>query len=417
MNKDRIDAQNLIVALDIGTTKIAMLMAEIGNEDKINIISLEEQESAGIKDGAVVNIKEAVSAISRVVERAQFMADNMAGEVYVGIAGRHIKGLHSTGQVAIRNQEVSEEDLRRVLDMAQTLRIPSDHEILHTLPQEFVIDGQGGIREPIGMSGTRLEVKAHIVTGSISAAQNLKKCMTLSGLSLGQIVLQPLASSIAVLSEDEKDLGVCLADIGGGTADIAIWKQGAIRHTAVIPIAGSEVTSDIAIVLSTPTKDAELLKCERGCALVDLVAPEETIEVPGIDERPNRRMDRQELVQVIQSRLQELYEKIQEELVREGFLRDGTDRLSSGLVITGGAAQMPGMIELGEEMLHMPVRLGVPKYSGSFADIVCAPRFATAYGLLLSAREDWLRGRKAAAEAPFLAAWWQKVKRLINSTF
>ncbi|MDR2636725.1 MAG: cell division protein FtsA [Zoogloeaceae bacterium] len=404
MNKERSASRNLIVALDIGTTKIAMLMAELDSDDKLNIIGLEEQESVGIKDGAVVNIKEAVSAISRVVERVQFMAGNVAKDVYVGIAGRHIKGLPSTGQVAVRNKEVSEEDLRRVLDMAQTLRIPSDHEILHVLPQEFIIDGQGGILEPIGMSGTRLEVKAHIVTGAISAAQNLKKCVALSGLTLGEIVLQPLASSDAVLSTDEKDLGVCLLDIGGGTADLAVWKQGAIRHTAVIPIAGSEITNDIAIGLSTPTKDAEHLKCERGCALADLVAPEEYVEVPGIDERPNRRMERQILVGVIQARVEELYEKVEEELTREGF-----GRLSSGLVITGGAALMPGMIELGEEMLHMPVRLGAPKYTGGFSDMVCVPRFATAFGLLLRARADWQRGRRAA-EVPSWRKWFKHFK-------
>jgi cell division protein FtsA len=268
--------------------------------------------------------------------------------------------------------------------------IPTDQQILHILRQEFIIDDQDGIREPIGMAGFRLEVRVHIVTGAVSAAQNILKCVRRCGLEVNDLVLQPLASSYAVLSEDEKDLGVCLVDIGGGTTDLAVWTQGAIRHTSVIPIAGDQVTNDIAMALRTPTRDAEEIKRKFGCGLSQLADPEDVLEVAGVDDRPSRRLSRRALADVIQPRIEELYDLVLAELRRSGF----ENVLSSGIVLTGGASVMPGMIELGEEIFHMPVRLGVPKYSGSLADVVQNPRFSTAYGLLLEAAAQRKRGIK-----------------------
>lgn len=318
------------------------------------------------------------------------MADCKVSHVYTGIAGSHIKSFNSNGMVAIKDKEVTQADVERVIETARAMPIPADQEILHILTQEFVIDGQDSIREPIGMSGMRLEVKTHIVTGAVSAAQNIVKCVRRCGLEANDLVLQPLASSYAVLSEDEKDLGVCLIDIGGGTTDIAVWTQGAIRHTSVIPIAGDQVTNDIAMALRTPTREAEDIKIRFGCALTHMADASESIDVAGVDDRPSRKLSRRALADVIQPRVEELFELIQHELRRAGF----EDVLSSGIVLTGGASAMPGMVELGEEIFHMPVRLGSPKYTGSLADVVQSPRFSTAYGLLLEAQTQRRRGQK-----------------------
>src|SRR5574343_167630 len=345
------DNKDLVVGLDIGTSKIVALVAEINNEG---------------------NIEETVHTISRVVQEVELMADCKVRNVYTGIAGSHIKSFNSNGMVAIKDKEVTPSDVERVIETAKAMPIPADQEILHILTQEFVIDGQDGIREPIGMSGMRLEVKTHIVTGAVSAAQNIVKCVRRCGLEVNDLVLQPLASSYATLSEDEKDLGVCLIDIGGGTTDIAVWTQGAIRHTSVIPIAGDQITNDIAMALRTPTREAE------------------NLNVAGVDDRPSRKLSRRALADVIQPRVEELYELIQNELRRAGF----EEVLSSGIVLTGGASVMPGMVELGEEIFHMPVRLGNPKYHGSLADVVQSPRFSTAFGLLLEAQAQRKRGQK-----------------------
>ncbi|MGB4468248.1 MAG: cell division protein FtsA [Azovibrio sp.] len=382
--------KDLIVGLDIGTSKIVALVGEITAEGRLNVIGMGSQDSRGLKKGVVVNIEETVHTISRVIQEVELMADCKVRDVYTGIAGSHIKSFNSDGMVAIKDKEVTPADVDRVIETARARPIPADQEILHILTQEFVIDGQDGIREPIGMSGMRLEVKVHIVTGAVSAAQNIVKCVRRCGLEVNDIVLQPLASSYAVLSEDEKDLGVCLIDIGGGTTDIAVWTQGAIRHTSVIPIAGDQITNDIAMALRTPTRDAEDIKCKNGCALSQLADPEDILEVAGVDERPSRKLSRRALADVIQPRVEELFELIQHELRRAGF----EDVLSSGIVITGGAAVMPGMIELGEEIFHMPVRQGTPKYQGSLADVVMNPRFSTAYGLLLEAQTQRRRGQK-----------------------
>ncbi|HRC60932.1 MAG TPA: cell division protein FtsA, partial [Candidatus Propionivibrio aalborgensis] len=311
-------------------------------------------------------------------------------DVYTGIAGSHIKSFNSNGMVAIKDKEVTPMDVERVIETARAMPIPADQEILHILTQEFIIDDQDGIREPIGMSGFRLEVKVHIVTGAISAAQNIVKCVRRCGLEVNDLVLQPLASSYAVLSEDEKDLGICLIDIGGGTTDLAIWTQGAIRHTSVIPIAGDQITNDIAMALRTPTREAEDIKRKYGCALSDLADSEAVLDVAGVDDRPSRKLSRRALADVIQPRVEELFELIQAELRRSGF----EEVLSSGIVLTGGSSVMPGMIELGEEVFHMPVRLGIPKYHGALADVVQAPRFATASGLLIEAQTQRKRGLK-----------------------
>ena len=384
------ETKELIVGLDIGTSKIVAVVAEVAPDGRLNVLGVGAQEARGLSRGVVVNIEDTVQAISKVIQEVELMADCKVKDVYTGIAGSHIRSFNSNGMVAIKDKEVSPGDIDRVIETARAMPIPAEQEILHILTQEFVIDGQDGIREPIGMSGMRLEVKVHIVTGAISAAQNIVKCVRRCGLDVNDLVLQPLASSYAVLSEDEKDLGVCLIDIGGGTTDIAVWAQGAIRHTAVIPIAGNQVTNDIAMALRTPTRDAEDIKRRSGCALADLANPEEVIEVAGVDDRPSRKLSRRALADVIQPRVEELFELIQAELRRSGF----EEVLSSGIVLTGGSSVMPGMIELGEEVFHMPVRLGIPKYHGALADVVQSPRFATACGLLLEAQTQRKRGLK-----------------------
>ncbi len=382
--------KEIIVGLDIGTTKVVALVAEVSGDDRLNIIGLGSQNSRGLKKGVVVNIEDTVATISRVIQEVELMADCKVRDVYTGIAGGHIRSFNSNGMVAIKEKEVTPMDVERVIETARAMPIPADQEILHILTQEFIIDDQDGIREPIGMSGFRLEVKVHIVTGAVSAAQNIVKCVRRCGLEVNDLVLQPLASSYAVLSDDEKDLGVCLIDIGGGTTDLAVWTQGAIRHTSVIPIAGDQITNDIAMALRTPTREAEDIKCKFGCALSDLADPEDVLDVAGVDDRPSRKLSRRALADVIQPRVEELFELIQAELRRSGF----EEVLSSGIVLTGGSSVIPGMIELGEEVFHMPVRLGIPKYTGALADVIQNPRFATSYGLLLEAHTQRKRGLK-----------------------
>ena len=384
------DNKEIIVGLDFGATKIEALVAEVSAEGRLNVIGMGSQDSRGLKKGVVVNIEDTVATISRVIQEVELMADCKVKDVFTGIAGSHIKSFNSDGMVAIKDKEVTPTDVERVVETARAMPIPAEQEILHILTQEFVIDGQDGIREPIGMSGMRLEVRVHIVTGAVSAAQNIVKCVRRCGLEVNDLVLQPLASSYAVLSEDEKDLGVCLVDIGGGTTDLAVWTQGAIRHTSVIPIAGDQITNDIAMALRTPTREAEDIKCKFGCALADLADPEDVLDVAGVDDRPSRKLSRRALADVIQPRVEELFELVQAELRRSGF----DQVLSSGIVLTGGSSVMPGMIELGEEVFHMPVRLGIPKYNGALADVVQHPRFATACGLLLEAQTQRKRGLK-----------------------
>ena len=388
MNKPR-DPKNLIVGLDIGTSKIVCIVAEATPEGGIDIIGMGTSPSRGLRRGVVVNIEATVNAIQRALEEAELMADCKIREVYTGIAGSHIKSFNSHGMYAIKDKEISQMDVDRVVETARAVNIPTDQQILHTIPQEFIVDGQEDVRDPLGMSAMRLEVKVHIVTGAVSAAQNIMKCVRRCGLEVRDLVLQPLASAIAVLSQDEKDLGVCLVDIGGGTTDIAVFTGGAIRHTAVIPIAGDQITNDIAMALRTPTKDAEDIKIAHGCALRQLASVNDNIEVPGVGDREPRQMSRQTLAEVIEPRVEELYSLIQRELRASGF----EELLSSGIVLTGGSASMQGMVELGEEVFHMPVRLGVPSYSGGLAEVVRNPRFSTGVGLLVSGLEQ--RDRKS----------------------
>ena len=350
------ETRNLIVALDIGTSKIVALVSELTDEGAIEVLGIGQHPSHGLKKGVVVNIEATVAGIQRALEEAELMADVKIRDVITGIAGSHIKSFNSHGMVAIKD----------------------------TLTQEYIIDGQEDVRQPVGMSGVRLEVKVHIVTGAVSAAQNIMKCVRRCGLEPRELVLQPLASAIAVLSPDEKDLGVCLVDIGGGTTDIAVFTGGAIRHTAVIPIAGDQITNDIAMALRTPTKDAEDIKIAHGCALRQIASVNDVIEVPGVGDRGPRQMSRQTLAEVIEPRVEELYSLIQRELRTSGF----EELLSSGIVLTGGSAAMAGMVELGEEVFHMPVRMGVPHYAGGLAEVVCNPRYSTAVGLLLTGVEQ-----------------------------
>jgi cell division protein FtsA len=377
MNKTR-DAKDLIVGLDIGTSKIIAVVAEATPEGRLQIIGTGSHESKGLKKGVVVNIDTTVGSIQRALEEAELMADCKISRVFTGIAGSHIKSFNSHGMVAIKDREVSQFDIDRVIETARAVNIPTDQQILHILKQEFIIDGQEDVREPLGMSGMRLEVKVHIVTGAVSAAQNIVKCVRRCGLDVGDLILQPLASSLACLTDDEKELGVALVDIGGGTTDIAVFTQGAIRHTAVIPIAGDQITNDIAMALRTPTPEAEDIKIRHGVAMQRLAGGEEMIEVPGIGDRGPRSMSRQALAAVIEPRVEELFQLIQQTLRESGY----EELLSSGIVLTGGSAALPGLIELGEEMFSMPVRVGNPKYEGSLADVVKGPRFATAIGLL-----------------------------------
>ena len=407
------DTRQLLVALDIGTSKIVTLVAEITAEDTLNLIGMGSHPSRGLKKGVVVNIESTVNAIQRSLEEAELMADAKIKEVLTGIAGSHIKSFNSHGMVAIKDKEVAQYDIDRVIETARAVNIPMEQQVLHILEQEFIIDGQGGVRQPLGMSGMRLEVKVHIVTGAVSAAQNIMKCVRRCGLEVKDLMLQPLASADAVLLDDERDLGVCLVDIGGGTTDIAVFTDGAIKHTAVIPIAGDQITNDIAMALRTPTRDAEELKVAHGVALRQLASSTDMIEVPGVGERGPRELSRQTLAEVIEPRVEELYSLIQRELRSSGL----EELLSSGVVITGGSALMKGMVELGEEVFHMPVRVGLPQYTGGLAEVVRNPRYSTAMGLLAAGLEQVKRDRHARMQGAGFKEVMEKMKGWFKGNF
>ncbi|MCK4842698.1 MAG: cell division protein FtsA [Methylococcales bacterium] len=373
--KDR----NIIVGLDIGTSKVAAIVAEHTAEDEIEIIGVGVSPSKGLKKGVVVNLESTIHSIQRAVEEAELMAGCQIQSVFAGIAGSHIKSFNSHGIVAIRNKEVSQYDIDRVIDSARAVAIPADQKILHILPQEFVIDQQEGIKEPIGMSGIRLEAKVHMVTGSVSAAQNIIKCIRRCGLEVEDIVLEQLASCTSVLTEDEKELGVLLCDIGGGTTDIAIFSEGAIKHTAVIPIAGDQVSNDIAVALRTPTKSAEEVKREYACALTQLANADKMIDVPSIGDREPRKISEQNLAEIIEPRYEELMLLVQAELRRSGY----EDLIAAGVVLTGGSSKIKGLVELAEEIFHMPVRMGLPQHVSGLTDVVQNPVHSTGVGLLL----------------------------------
>jgi cell division protein FtsA len=381
------DSKNLFVGLDIGTSKIVAIVGQLDG-DRLDVIGLGQAESDGLKKGVVVNIDSTVASIQKALEEAELMADCKVASVWTGIAGSHIRSFNSSGMVAIKEKEVSQADMDRVIETATAVSIPADQQVLHVLPQEFIIDGQEDVRQPLGMSGVRLEVRVHIVTGAVSAAQNIVKCIRRCGLEVQELMLQPLASSLAVLTDDERELGVALVDIGGGTTDIAIFAGGAIRHTAVIPIAGDQITNDIAMALRTPTKDAEEIKCRHGVAKQTLVDPTAGFEVPGLGDRGPRMLSQQSLAAVIEPRVEELFSLVSQVIRESGF----EELLSGGVVLTGGSAQLPGMVELGEDVFLKQVRVAKPSYRGSLADVVGSPRYATAMGLLEQARVQWLRG-------------------------
>jgi len=412
MNKPK-DSNKLIVGLDIGTSKIVAMVAEVKPEGGFDVIGYGSHASRGLKKGVVVNIESTVNAIQRALEEAELMADCKIRDVFTGIAGSHIKSFNSHGMVAMKDREVNQIDVDRVIETAKAVNIPTDQQILHILNQEFIIDGQEDVREPLGMSGVRLEVKVHIVTGAVSAAQNIMKCVRRCGLEVEDLILQPLASAMAVLSEDEKDLGVCLVDIGGGTTDMAVFTLGAIRHTAVIPIAGDQITNDIAMALRTPTKEAEEVKRRFGCALRELADPDQMVEVPGVGERAARQLSRQTLAEVIEPRVEELYSLIQAELRRSGF----EELLSSGIVITGGSSVMQGMVELGEEIFHMPVRVGPPNYTGTLAEVVRNPRYSTAVGLLVAGLSAHQRQQIVRMHSASFRQVFQRMRTWVEGNF
>jgi len=368
-----------IVGLDIGTSKVVAIVGEAGADGELKVVGLGSHPSRGLKKGMVVDIESTVQSIQRAVEEAERMAGCQVHSVYAGIAGSHIRSLNSHGIVAIRDREVFQHDLERVIDAARAVAIPADQKILHILPQEYVIDSQEGIKEPLGMSGVRLEAKVHLVTCAVNAAQNIEKCIRRCGLDVDDIILEQLASSYSVLTDDERELGVCIVDIGGGTTDIAIFTEGAIRHTGVIPIAGDQVTNDIAMALRTPTQYAEEIKIKYACALAQLAGADQTIRVPGVGERSSRELSRQALAEVVEPRYDELFTLVQAEIRRSGF----EESLGAGIVLTGGTSRMEGAVELAEEIFHMPVRLGVPAGVQGMLDIVRNPIYATAVGLLL----------------------------------
>jgi cell division protein FtsA len=407
------EQKNLIVGLDIGTSKIVAIVAELQPEGNLKVIGLGQHPSRGLKKGVVINIDSTVQAIQRALEEAELMADCKITSVFTGIAGSHIKSLNSHGMVKIKDAEVAQADVDRVIETARAIALPSDQQILHILTQEFIIDGQEDVREPIGMSGMKLEVKVHIVTGAVSAAQNIVKCVKRCGLDVTDLVLQPLASSVSALTEDEKELGVCLVDIGGGTTDIAVFKQGAIRHTAVVPIAGDQMTNDVAVAFRTPTQSAEDIKVKHGCALRQLADPKEIVEVPGVDGRDPRQLSVQTLAEVIEPRVVELYEFVLGELRRSGM----EEMIASGIVITGGSSMMKGMVELGEEIFHMPVRLGLPRYVGGLSEVVGNPRYATGVGLVLMGKQQIERHIQGQLESNSFERVWEKMKSWFQGNF
>ncbi len=367
-----------IVGLDIGTSKVLALVAELNQDGSIEVVGLGSHSSKGMKKGVVINIESTVQSIQRAIEEAELMSGNQIHSVFVGIAGSHIRSLNSHGIVAIKDNEVTSADLERVIEAAQAVAIPADQRVLHVLPQQYVIDNQEGIREPLGMSGVRLEAKVHLVTCAVNAVQNIEKCIRRCGLEVENVILEQLASSYAVLTEDERDLGVCLVDIGGGTSDVAIFIEGSIEHTGVIPIAGDQVTNDIAMALRTPTQHAEDIKIRYACALAQLAGAEERIKVPSVGERPPRDLSRQALAEVVEPRYDELFTLVQAEIRRSGL----EDLIPAGIVLTGGTSRMEGAVELAEEIFHMPVRVGYPQSIDGLKDILRNPIYSTSVGLL-----------------------------------
>ncbi|RLB07719.1 MAG: cell division protein FtsA [Deltaproteobacteria bacterium] len=400
--------EEFIVGLDIGTTKICAIVGTPSGKG-VDVIGIGTHPSHGLRKGVVVNIESTVQSIRKAVEEAELMAGCEITSVYTGIAGGHIRGVNSHGIVAVKSREVTEGDIRRVIDAATAIPVPMDREVIHILPQEYIVDGQNGIKDPLGMSGVRLEVKVHIVTGAVTSAQNIIKCANRAGLEVNDIILQQLGSSEAVLTPEEKELGVALVDIGGGTTDIAIFHQGSIKHTAVISLAGDHITGDIAIGLRTPIEEAEKIKKKYGSALTSLVGKEEKVEVPAVGERKARIISRQTLAEIIEPRVEETLQLVRREIITSGY----ESLIASGIVLTGGSALLEGVTELAEQIFSLPVRRGYPRDVGGLTDIVKNPIYATAVGLVLYGK----RGRIGEGFSPGEENIFDKVTRRMKGWF
>lgn len=405
--------KDMMVGLDIGTSKVTAIVGEVNEDNQLEIVGIGSHPSRGLKKGVVVNIESTVQSIQRSIEEAELMAGCQIHSVYAGIAGSHIRGMNSHGIVGIKDREVSRGDVERVIDAARAVAIPADQRVLQVMPQEFVIDQQEGIREPIGMSGVRLEAKVHLVTGAVSAAQNIIKCVHRCGLEVDDIILEQLASSCAVLTEDEKELGICFVDIGGGTTDVAVFTDGAIKHTAVIPIAGDQVTNDIAVAMRTPTQYAEEIKIKYACALRQLANPDDTIEVPSAGGRESRRLSRQTLAEIVEPRYEELLSLVLAELRRSGF----KDLVAAGVVLTGGSSRMEGVVDLAEEIFHMPVRLGIPQYVEGLVDVVRNPIYATGVGLLLFGFQNQKSNEGSSSGESGMVGVFKRVRNWFQGSF
>ncbi len=403
----------VLVGLDIGTSKIACVVAEASPDGKLDVIGIGTHPSRGLRKGVVVNIESTVESIRLAVEEAELMSGVDIQSVFTGIAGSHIRGYNSHGVVASKGSEIMREDVDRVIDAAKAMNIPADQQILHILPQEYIIDNQDGIREPIGMSGVRLEAKVHIVTGAVSSAQNIVKCCNRCDLDVSDMVLEQVASSEAVLMQDEKDIGVVLVDIGGGTTDIAVFLDGAIRHTAVIPIGGDHLTNDLVIGLRTSAREADQLKRKYGACMTSLVPPEDQIEIPSVGGREPRPMPRQVMAQILEPRVEELFEMIKNELQRSGY----QELVAAGLVLTGGSSLLEGMVELAEDIFDMPVRLGRPHGVGGLVDVVSSPMYATGVGLILYGQRYRQSGKSIkSSDHNILARVWKHMRSWFGDT-
>lgn len=382
--------EELIVGLDIGTSKICAVVGEVRPDSMVDIIGMGSHPSIGLRKGMVINIENTVNSIKEAIEEAETMAGCEISSVYAGIAGGHIKGFNSHGVIALKNREVGTRDIERVIDAARAVAIPMDREVIHTLPQEFIVDDQGGISDPSGMSGVRLEVKIHIVTGAVTSAQNIIKCANRAGLDVYDIVLESLASSEAILIDEEKNLGVALVDFGGGTTDLAVFSENSIKHTSVLTLGGDNLTNDIAIGVRTPFKEAEKIKIKYGCGLTSLIGKDETIKVPSVGGREPRTVNRQLLGEILEPRVEEIFSLIHHEMVRSGY----DDLVTSGVVVTGGSALLPGVPEIVEQVFNMPARIGYPSNIGGLKEIVNSPMYATAVGLVLYGAREQQRSKK-----------------------
>jgi len=404
--------ENLVVGLDIGTSKVCAIVAEV-NPDGLEVVGLGTVPSNGLRKGVVVNIDATVESVRRAVEEAELMAGCEISNVVVGVAGGHIKGFNSQGIVAVKNREVAEQDIRRVVDQARAISIPVDREIIHILPQEFSVDDQDGVRDPLGMNGVRLEANVHIVTGAISAVQNIVRCCNKCGLKLANIVLEQIASSEAVLGADEKEIGVAVVDIGGGTTDMALWYKGSIRHTTVLAIGGDHLTNDIAAGLRTPALEAERIKRKYGCAMTKLVGKDDVLQVPSVGGRKPRELPKQLLCEIIEPRMEEIFQLVNREISKVGM----EDMISAGVVLTGGTALLPGIDQLGEQVFEMPVRVGRPQGIAGLTDIVNSPMYATGVGLVLWGKKEYYRKGFKAGNGKFMGRIWDRLREVMVEYF